>query len=169
MSKTPTTKITTSPLTAQAFAPFGEVIEEKAVADKIINQGMCGRHHDLATLSFAPSGRAGLSLFSAIPRTLPYRFQLLERHPLGSQAFLPMSEHPFLVITAPDKGGIPDTPQAFLTRPGQGINFHPNTWHGVLTPLHAPGLFAVIDFIPENTTHSNLEEYHLPEPIMVTE
>jgi ureidoglycolate lyase len=67
-----------------------------------------------------------------------------------------MSEHPFLVIVAPDEGGTPGTPRAFVTNGVQGINFHRGTWHGVLTPLHAPGLFAVIDRIG---TTANLEEY----------
>ena len=72
------------PLTAAAFAPFGDVIEVAGEADKIINQGMCGRHHDLAALDFGP-GRAGISLFDAKARSLPYTLDLMERHPLGSQ------------------------------------------------------------------------------------
>ncbi len=90
---------------------------------------------------------------------------MMERHPLGSQAFLPMSLQPFLVIVAPDAGGRPGAPVAFLTGPGQGVNYHRGTWHGVLTPLHAPGLFAVVDRIGEG---SNLEEYWFEEPYEIT-
>jgi len=72
-----------------------------------------------------------------------------------------MSEHPFLVIVAPDRGGTPGTPRAFLTNGAQAINFHIGTWHGVLTPLHAPGLFAVIDRIGST---ANLEEYRYGHP-----
>ena len=69
-----------------------------------------------------------------------------------------MSEHPFLVIVAPS----PDaTPRAFLTNGAQGINLHRGTWHGVLTPLHAPGLFAVVDRIGATP---NLEEHRYPAP-----
>lgn len=157
-------QIRCQPLTAETFAPFGDVLELKSSPDKIINAGLCGRHHDLARLDFGPGGRAGISLFDAQPRALPYRLDLLERHPEGSQAFLPMSEHPFLVTVAPDQGGTPGVPMAFLTRPGQGVNFHRGVWHGVLTPLHAPGLFAVIDRIGATP---NLEEHRLETPYEV--
>ena len=157
-------QITVIPLTAEAFAPFGEVLEATGAPDKLINQGLCGRFHDRATLDFQ-SGQAGISLFEAKPRSLPYKLDMLERHPLGSQAFLPMTEHPFLVIVAPDDAGAPGTPVAFLTNPGQGINLARGTWHGVLTPLHAPGLFAVIDRIGPG---DNLEEHWLAEPITIS-
>ncbi|MDC0135606.1 ureidoglycolate lyase [Sulfitobacter sp.] len=140
-------EIFTTPLTAEAFAPFGDVLDMNGAPDKIINAGLCGRYHDRAALDFGPEGRAGLSLFNAEPRSLPYDFDLMERHPEGSQAFIPMTAHPFLVIVAADKGGKPDTPRAFLTAPHQGVNFHRGIWHGVLTPLAAPGLFAVVDRI----------------------
>ena len=140
-------EIFTTPLTAEAFAPFGDVLDMNGAPDKIINAGLCGRYHDRAALDFGPEARAGLSLFNAEPRSLPYDFDLMERHPEGSQAFIPMTAHPFLVIVAADKDGKPDTPRAFLTAPHQGVNFHRGIWHGVLTPLAAPGLFAVVDRI----------------------
>ena len=152
------------PLTAEAFAPFGDVLDCAGEPDKIINRGMCGRYHDRAQLDFG-DGRAGISLFNAEPRGMPYLLDLLERHPDGSQCFVPMSEHPFLVIVAPDEDGTPGTPLAFLTDPGQAINFHRGTWHGVLTPLYAPGLFAVIDRIGDG---ANLEEVHLDPPYTVS-
>lgn len=153
------------PLTADAFAPFGDVLTLRDAPDKMINAGLCGRHHDLAQLDFGPGGRAGLSLFDAVPRSLPYQLDLLERHPEGCQAFIPMTQHPFLVIVAPDDGGRPGVPQAFLTAPGQGVNYHRGTWHGVLTPLYAPGLFAVVDRIGDSP---NLEEFFLDSAITVT-
>ena len=157
-------EITAQPLTVAAFAPFGDVIDCAGNPDKIINAGLCGRYHDRAQLDFA-DGRAGVSLFRAEPRSLPYTLDLLERHPDGSQCFVPMSEHGFLVTVAPDENGAPGTPLAFLTAPGQAINLHRGTWHGVLTPLHAPGLFAVIDRIGNGT---NLEEVRLPTPYTVS-
>ncbi len=152
------------PLTAAAFAPFGDVLDTSGAPDKMINAGLCGRYHDRAALDFGPDGRAGISLFHAEPRSLPYTFDLLERHPEGSQAFLPMSSHPFLVIVAPDEAGRPGPPLAFLTRPHQGVNIHRGTWHGVLTPLHVPGIFAVVDRIGET---ANLEEFLLARPVTV--
>ncbi|MFC2969538.1 ureidoglycolate lyase [Acidimangrovimonas pyrenivorans] len=159
-----TRTIHTEPLTRAAFAPFGDVLEAEGAPDKIINQGLCGRYHDRARLDFGPDGRAGISLFKAEPRALPYRLEMVERHPEGSQAFLPMSLDPFLVIVAPDAGDRPGAPRAFLTTPGQGINLHRGTWHGVLTPLAAPGLFAVIDRIGATP---NLEEHWFGTPYTV--
>ncbi|MDV7142688.1 ureidoglycolate lyase [Tropicimonas sp. TH_r6] len=156
-------EIIPEPLTAEAFAPFGDLLATSGAPDKWINEGACGRYHDRASLDFG-SGRAGISLFKADPRSLPYRFDLVERHPDGSQTFLPMSEHPFLVIVAPDLSDRPGMPRAFLTAPGEGINLHRGTWHGVLTPLHAPGLFAVVDRIGDG---ANLEEYRFPEGFIV--
>jgi ureidoglycolate lyase len=150
--------IVCQPLTAVAFAPFGDVLALRDAPDRIINGGMCGRHHDLAHLDFGPEGRAGISLFDAQPRNLPYALDLLERHPEGSQAFIPMTQHPFLVIVSET---VHSRPQAFLTAPGQGVNLHRGTWHGVLTPLAAPGLFAVIDRIGAG---DNLEEHVLDPP-----
>ena len=151
------------PLTAAGFAPFGDVLELRDSPDKIINQGLCGRHHDLGRLDFG-DGRAGISLFDAQPRQLPYVLEMVERHPDGSQAFIPMTAASFLVIVAPDDGGTPGQPLAFLTAPGQGINFLRNTWHGVLTPLSAPGLFAVIDRIGDGP---NLQEHWFDAPFSV--
>ena len=153
-------------LTEGAFAPFGDVIDTRGTPDKIINQGLCGRYHDRAKMDFGDDGRAGISLFQAELRSLPYELTLLERHPDGSQAFIPMDVHPFLVIVAPDDGGKPGNPLAFLTAPGQGINFHKGTWHGVLTPLAGNGLFAVIDRIGETP---NLEEFSLDKLTLVVE
>jgi len=149
--------INSEPLAAMTFAPFGEVLD--ATGDfRLINAGLCKRHHDRARLDFGPDGHAGISIFNAEPRALPYAFDLIERHPEGSQAFLPMTDHPFLVIVAASPA---DTPRAFLTNGAQGINLHRGTWHGVLTPLHAPGLFAVVDRIGPTP---NLEEYRYTEP-----
>ncbi|MDA0961522.1 MAG: ureidoglycolate lyase [Proteobacteria bacterium] len=155
-----TRAIPIEPLTARAFAPFGDVLDTGGDPDRIINQGFCGRWHDRAQLD-VEGGRAGISLFKAEPRALPYLLDMMERHPDGSQAFLPMSMEAFLVIVAPDAGGIPGTPRAFRTEPGQGVNYHRGTWHGVLTPLAPPGLFAVIDRIGPG---ANLEEHWFDEP-----
>jgi len=154
-------QIRTEPLTTTAFAPFGDVLD--ATGDfRLINAGLCQRHHDRAQLDFGPDGRAGISIFKAEPRALPYSFDLIERHPDGAQAFLPMSEHPFLVIVS---AGPDATPRAFLTNGAQGINLHRGTWHGVLTPLYAPGLFAVVDRIGPTP---NIEEYRYPQPWVVS-
>jgi ureidoglycolate lyase len=158
-----TREIVIQPLTRAAFAPFGDVIDCAGDPDKIINQGKCGRYHDRAQLEFA-DGRAGVSLFNAAPRSLPYQLEMMERHPDGSQCFIPMGGSGFLVIVAPDVEGRPGTPLAFLTEPGQAVNFHRGTWHGVLTPLQAPGLFAVVDRIGAG---ANLEEVWFDDPYLI--
>ncbi len=158
-------RITIEPISAEAFAPFGDLIDVAGEPDKIINQGQCGRYHDRAQLDFA-DGRAGISLFDANPRTLPYQLNMVERHPEGSQAFIPMTHQPFLVIVAADKDGTPARPRAFVTQPGQAVNYHRGTWHGVLTPLSGPGLFAVVDRIGAG---SNLQEYWFDAPYLVEE
>ena len=158
--------IVAGPLTAEAFAPFGDVLDTAGDPDRLINQGLCRRYHDRARLDFG-DGRAGISLFDADPRGLPYRLDMVERHPDGSQAFLPMTQAPFLVIVAPDDDGTPGRPLAFLAAPGQGINLARGTWHGVLTPLAAPGLFAVVDRIGPG---ANLQEHWFDSPwTVVTE
>ena len=148
-------ELQTRPLTTNAFRAFGEIIDATGEPDKIINQGLCGRYHDLAKLDFT-SGKAGISVFNAEARSLPFKLEMMERHPEGSQAFIPMHQYPYLIIVSHDKNGVPDTPISFISKPGQGINIFKNTWHGVLCPLHSPGLFAVIDRIGEGP---NLEEH----------
>jgi ureidoglycolate lyase len=148
-------ELQTQPLTTNAFKAFGEIIDATGEPDKIINQGLCGRYHDLVQLDFT-TGKAGISVFNAEARSLPFKLEMMERHPEGSQAFIPMHQYPFLIIVSHDKNGVPDTPISFISKPGQGINIFKNTWHGVLCPLHSPGLFAVIDRIGEGP---NLEEH----------
>jgi ureidoglycolate lyase len=157
-------EITAEPLSAAAFAPFGDVLEATGAATKIINRGMCERFHDLARLDFGPDGQAGISIFRGQPYATPLTLDMLERHPLGSQAFVPLSAEPFLAIVAEDAGGKPGRPRAFVTAPGQGVNYLRGTWHGVLTPLRQPGLFAVIDRIGAG---DNLEEHWLQQPWIV--
>lgn len=155
--------LSTQPLTAAAFAPFGEVIEVSGTPDKIINQGMCGRHHDLAQLDFG-DGKAGISLFDAKARQFPHVVDMVERHPDGSQAFIPVSGVPMLVIVAEDQGGTPVNLQAFVSQPGQSINLHRGVWHGVLAPIEKPGQFIVVDRIGDGP---NLEEHWFDDPYVV--
>ena len=152
-------QIKPEPLTAAAFAPFGDVLDATGPF-KLINAGQCHRHHDRARIDVGDA-KTGISLFNAQPRSLPYSFDLIERHPEGSQAFIPMTQHPFLIIVSEGPG---HTPRVYLTNGAQGINLYRGTWHGVLTPLHAPGLFAVVDRIGPTP---NLEEYRYPQPFTV--
>ena len=151
------------PITAAAFAPFGQVIEADG-AFRLINAGKCRRFTDLAALDIV-DGRAGLSLFQAEIRPLPHVCDLMERHPQGSQCFVPMGGSDYLVIVAPDDGGAPGAPLAFLAAGHQAVNIARDTWHGVLAPVSGSGLFAVIDRIGAGP---NLQEHVLAAPFEVT-
>ena len=151
------------PLTRDAFAPFGDVLEITDTPDKLINGGRCQRFHNQATPDCLDH-ETGISLFNSKACSLPYEVTLLERHPLGSQAFIPMTPAGFLIIVAEDRSGIPATPCAFLSAPYQSINFHRNIWHGTLMPLATPGIFAVIDYIG---TQPNLEEHIFDTPYRI--
>jgi ureidoglycolate lyase len=154
------------PLSRDAFAPFGQVIEIADAHHYPINGGMTERYHDLAKIELGgPDPRPLLSIFRGQPYALPLTLKMVERHPLGSQAFYPLSPRPFLVIVALDRHGTPETPRAFLTAPGQGVNIAMNTWHGVLTPLDAEADFLVVD---RGGPGSNLEEHVFAEPFTVT-
>lgn len=154
-----THEIVAAPLTASEFSAFGDVMD--CTAESIpINAGMCQRHHDLAQLDFG-SGRAGISLFNGKARRFPYMLDLVERHPEGSQAFIPMNAVPLLITVCPDENGTPGTPRAFLMQSGQAVNLHRGTWHGVLAPIGAQGLYAVVDHIG---SAPNLEEHLFDHP-----
>jgi len=151
------------PMTAENFAPYGDVMEVSGIPDKLINQGKCSRYHDLARLDFS-DGRAGISIFDAEARYLPYTVDMVERHPEGSQAFIPVNQVPFLVVVADDENGVPVNLRAFVTQIGQSINLLRGIWHGVLTPIEAPGQFVVIDRIGDGP---NLEEHWFDEVYIV--
>lgn len=152
-----TRTIAVEPLSAEAFAPFGDVLEA-AGASFPINGGMVDRFHDLARLEVV-DGRLGISIGRGRPYALPLDLTLVERHPLGSQAFVPMNADPFLVVVAPDEDGRPGRPRAFLTAPGQGVNYLRNTWHGVLTPLGRAATFLIVDRVGAG---ENLQEFTYP-------
>ncbi len=153
------------PLTSAAFRFFGDVIQKtSATPDAFINQGRCGRFHDLAALDFV-EGAAGISLFDSESASAPFRIEMVERHPLGSQAFIPLGGVPYLVVVAEDDDGMPTGFQAFVAAAGQVVNIHRNVWHGVLTPIERPGQYIVIDRIGEG---KNLEEFWLEQPLTVS-
>ncbi|MGY2051430.1 ureidoglycolate lyase [Methylobacterium sp. JK268] len=154
--------LTARPLTAEAFAAFGRVLDTAQVAPRAMNGGMARRFHDLAEVEVAgEGGRVVIGLVEARPYPLPLALTLVERHPLGAQAFFPLTRAPFLVVVCPDEGGRPGRPEAFVTAPGQGVLYHRGTWHGVLTPFGAPQDFLVVD---RGGPGANLEEHVFGEP-----
>ncbi|WP_339854671.1 ureidoglycolate lyase [uncultured Nisaea sp.] len=156
--------IRAEPLTAEGFAPFGDVLEATGTPDFMINAGLCGRHHDLARPETDTDGTLSLSVGRSEAITLPLSLGMMERHPHGSQAFVPMAGTQFLVIVAGDEDGTPGTPRAFLTNGSQGIQYRMNCWHGVLAPLAGPADFLIVDRVGPG---DNLEEHHLAEPYTI--
>lgn len=157
--------IKTEPLTRAAFAPFGAVLEAAGEPDFMINNGLCGRHHDLARPQISGAGGAvALSVGRSGAVSLPLTLKMMERHPLGTQAFTPMNGARMVVITAPDEGGAPGAPRAFMSDGAQGVQYHPGCWHGVLAPLSGPADFLIVDRAGEGR---NLEEHRFTEPYVI--
>lgn len=147
------------PLTRAAFATFGDVIEAASAREAYpINDGTAQRHHDIARIDCsAGDGHALVSIVRAQPRELPFDIVMLERHPLGSQAFVPLSPARYIVVVAES----PDAaPRAFLASAGQGINYHRGTWHHPLLALDMATDFLVID---RGGQGGNCDEATLPQ------
>jgi len=144
------------PLTAAAFAPFGDVIESAGHTPMQINGGVTERYHALARVEVAgEAAQAILNIFDSQPYQLPMRLESVERHPLGSQAFVPLQAQPFVVVVAHDPVGHaqadpvsampPENLRAFITNGRQGVNYHRGVWHHSLIALTAPARFLVVD------------------------
>jgi len=127
MSKT----ITPKPITKENFSNFGDLITTKDIEPITINDGYAKRFDNIAKLDTSKeNGKTTISIFSALKRTFPMKVNMMESHPLGSQAFIPMKETTFLCFVAPS-GEKPDLNkiESFIIPPGLGINYKPGTWH----------------------------------------
>ena len=154
------------PLTPDAFAPFGQVIQTTGAHHYPINAGKTERYHDLAKVELGGvHARPLISIFQGQPYALPLSLTLVERHPLGSQAFYPLADTHWLVIVAEDDSSTPTRLRAFLPGAGQGVNIAMNTSHGVLTVLDTEADFIVVD---RGGDGNNLEEFPLDPPFLVT-
>ena len=133
------------PLTREAFRPFGDVIAIEGAAHYTINQGFTERFNDLYQVDVALEGGAtNVSLFLCQPRPAPIAIKLMERHPLGSQAFVPLQDRPWLVLVAGDVHDFASY-RAFTASGRQGINYARNVWHHPLLVLDADSRFLIID------------------------
>lgn len=148
------------PLTAAAFTRFGDVIEisnEKEV--RIINDGNTERFHNLAKLELSNGGNPGISIFRSKP-LVELTLKMMERHPLSSQAFVPLNNHPYLVVVAPAGRFVAGQVEVFHAAGTQGVNYHPGTWHHYLLALEEVSDFLVVDRIADD---ENCDEVNLPE------
>tara|TARA_R100000306_G_C4377943_1_gene142821 strand:+ start:2318 stop:2842 length:525 start_codon:yes stop_codon:yes gene_type:complete len=139
------------PLTKEAFEPFGDVICTRGNTSFPINNGTTQRYHHLGKVQvFGEEGQAGISLAVGGARSFPIKVSMLERHPLGSQAWIPVGRNPFVVVVAPN--GANDCPdesgiRAFYVEGDQGVNYHAGVWHHPLLSLDQQGDFIVVDRI----------------------
>jgi ureidoglycolate lyase len=135
------------PLTPERFAPFGDVIEVGNKQGFLINDGMARRYHDLAHIEVAREhGRPIVSILTTRPNTFPFTVKFLQRYPLSSQAFIPLTGCPFVVVVAEERDA--DKPKrlsAFLTDGNQGVNYRPGVWHHTLIVPDREAAFLVID------------------------
>ena len=162
------TALVVKPLTRDAFAPFGDVIETDGAHHYPINNGTTERFHDLAKVDVSQEGGAPLiNIFRGQPFTPPIAITMVERHPLGSQAFVPLSGAPYLVVAAPGgDDGAPGDPQAFLAQGTQGVNYARCVWHHPLISLQQVSEFLVVD---RGGPGNNLEEFDYPADRWVIE
>lgn len=150
-------------LTRKSFAPFGEVIEIEGAHHYPINQGFAERFHDLARIDTGTeNGETIVSIFRGKPRPRPIEISLVERHPLGSQAFYPLQNRDWLVVVATAEAApSPATLRAFRASGRQGVNYARNVWHCPLLVLDREDDFLIID---RKGPGNNLEEVTLPAP-----
>ena len=134
------------PLTRAAFTPFGDVIARQAAKHFDINDGMATRYHDLAAIDAGRArGHPALNIFHGRPWKMPLRPKMMERHALGSQAFMPLGPCRWLVVVARPGDFDVAAMDAFLADGGTGVNYHPGTWHHPLVVLDEAADFLVVD------------------------
>ena len=153
-------ELTAQPLTSEAFASFGDVIDARTSGSFPINAGRTRRHHDLAKIeTLGDEARTLISIFVSQPVALPLTLDFLERHPQGSQAFMPLHGERFLVVVAPPGEHVdPNRVRAFVTDGRQGVNYHAGTWHAIQSVLEREGEFLVVD---RGGAGNNCDEYAL--------
>ena len=162
-------ELTCVPLSAEAFAPFGQVVSAGLQPGAPANQGTAVRFDFCADLlTTRPAARANLAVFRSVAKALPHDVLLLERHPCSTQVFIPMRVSRYLVCVAPTRAdGGPELSGlvAFLCHPGQGVAYAPGTWHHPMVALDAPGEFAMLAW--EDGTPLDCEVRELNERIRV--
>ena len=150
------------PLTQEAFAPFGDVIQKQGHCPEEINYGQTRKYADLAQVDVGDEeGTATVHIYRSRPVSLPFRIQVMEYHPLGSQTFMPLHEQPFIVVVAPPSQTLRfKSIQGFFTNGEQGVNLHKAVWHHYQLSLGETGDYLVIerDGPGVNTIEQQLEQ-----------
>ena len=156
------------PITRERFAPYGDVIESADADKAAMNAARFERFDDLCSIDMGGDGRVAISIARCrVATSLPYRIDMVERHPLGSQAFVPLTPSRMVVVVAPPGESVEAGDlQAFVTNGRQGINYRRGTWHMPLIAFDNGQEFLVIDRAPDRP---NCEEHVLDEPVMLRE
>jgi len=163
-----TIELKPQPLTAERFAPYGDVIESVVDRTAAMNAARFERFDDLCGIEMSDNGRVAVSIARCRAATaLPYRIDMVERHPLGSQAFVPLTPCCMIVVVAPPEESVEAADlRAFVTNGRQGINYHRGTWHMPLIAFDAGQEFLIIDRAADSP---NCDEHSLDEAIMLVE
>ena len=148
-------------LSREAFRPFGDVIDLEGAHHYPINNGSCTRYHDLAKIDIAGvGGRPLLNVFRAQPVGDRVEIAIMEKHPLGSQAFIPLGNRPFLIVVSEkEQQPLAATLRCFLARNGQGVNYARDVWHHPLLALDIESDFLVVD---RGGDEDNCDLFNLP-------
>lgn len=156
------------PLTSERFAPFGDVIESVVDRTAAMNAERFERFDDLCRLEMSDDGRVAVSIARCrVATALPHRLDMVERHPLGSQAFVPLRPSRMIVVVAPPEESVEASDLcAFVTNGRQGINYHRGTWHMPLIAFESGQEFLIIDRAADQP---NCDMHSLDEPVMLVE
>ena len=156
------------PLTKERFAPYGDVIESAVGSKAAMNAARFERFDDLCDVHVQGDGRVAVSIARCrIATKLPYRIDMVERHPLGSQAFVPLTPCKLIVVVAPPEASVEaEDLRAFVSNGRQGVNYHRGTWHMPLIAFEAGQEFLIIDRAGDVP---NCDEHSLDEAVLLTE
>ena len=156
------------PLTQEAFAPFGDVIQKQGHYPEDINYGQTRKYAGLAEIDVADEeGTATVHIYRSRPVSLPFRIEVMEYHPLGSQAFIPLHQRPFLVVVAPPAEILPfESIQGFFTNGEQGVNLKKGVWHHYQLSLLENCDYLVIE---RDGPGVNTIEQHLDKTLLIEE
>ena len=119
------------PMTKENFSKFGDMISTENIKPIEINNGYANRFDDIAKIDTANNnGETTISIFSALKRSFPMKIDMMEKHPLGTQAFIPMKETTFLTLVAPEGKKLKmDKIESFVVPKGKGVNYKTGIWH----------------------------------------
>jgi ureidoglycolate lyase len=155
--------LTAVPITPERFAPYGDVIHATSDMNSAMNDARFERFSDLADID-AEGRKASISIARCrIATSLPYRFDMVERHPLGTQAFIPLSHFRFFVVVGPAAESVEaEDLEAFVTNGNQGVNYHRGVWHMPMIALEDGQEFVIVD---RGADGENCDEHFFSDPV----